>query len=124
MNLLLKNYEHNSTLTLKEFLYSFLTDLNYKHDTIYEYGDIQTVRGKHRSLGDITNIVNSYYPLTSRREVKETLLSFGSKLVGHYCGNISKRVYLHRDTYPHFEQCADKNDEYGDPITYLTDEEN
>lgn len=92
--LLLKDYIHSKNLTLKGFLYQFLVNLNNIFDTVYANNPdcIQCDRGRSRSLWDITSICLSYYPDTSMKEVKETLLSFNEKLVGHYCHDINKRV--------------------------------
>jgi hypothetical protein len=117
--LFLENYVHNEQQTLKDFLFHFFVDYNEDYDTVDRDGNLQTEKGKSRSLGDITEIVNSYYPDTPRDTVKEVLLDFGSDLVGHYCGDIRKRVYSHRATHPYWEQCStDKKDEYGDIISY------
>jgi len=124
MKLTLKEYIHNNELSLKEFLYNFLVIENNNRDTLDEDGNIQTSRCRSRSLGDITCIVNSYYPETSMEVIKETLLSFGNKLVGHYCHTINKRVYTHKDDKTMWEQCnTGELDEYGNKIDYLTHDE-
>lgn len=123
MKLVLDGYVHDEQLNLKDFLHLFFVELNNDYDTLDEEGELQTEAGRTRSLGDITAIVNSYYPDTSRDIVKETLLSFGSKLVGHYCGDIQARVYSHKDLYEYWTQGGeDRLDEYGDKITYKQDE--
>lgn len=123
MSLFLDGYIHNQEQSLKDFLYYFFLDYNNNYDTLDEEGELQTEAGRTRSLGDITAIVNSYYPNTSRDTVKETLLSFGSKLVGHYCSDIQARVYSHKDFHEYWCQGGeDRLDQYGDKITYKTDE--
>jgi hypothetical protein len=96
----------------------FLVKFNNKYDT-YHGKTKQCDKGKHRSLGDIHLVCNTYYPGTKQEEVKEILLNFGSNLVGHRCKTIGKRVYSHEDLHPWFTQYS-KNvkDEYGDTITY------
>ena len=95
-------YTHNNELSLTEFIYYFLTKYNLEYYTVDGEGNIQCGTGKHRSLGDITEICKSYYD-TDKEEVKKILLNFGSDLVGHYCPDIEKRVYELKGILDHDE---------------------
>ena len=122
MNSYYKSLIHDDTLTLTEFIFHFLTDYNQNYNTVDEEGNIQCYSGKHRSLGDITEICKSYYD-TDREEVKEILLNFGSDLVGHYCPDIYKRIYELKGIKDHDnweQQGTYRNDEYDNPIEYRT----
>lgn len=119
-NLYLKGYKHDNRLSLKTFVYRFLTSYNRKYDTgIPGSTGIQCYRGSYRSLGDITGICCQYYPGTTMAQVKEILLSFNEKLVGHYCGGTHIRVYEHKEVQPSWAQLSmNYLDEFGDRITY------
>lgn len=115
----LKGYTHQDQ-TLEQFIYNFLVRYNSKYNTIHFNGIPQCDKGRHRSLGDITGICKYYYgEQVTKEQVKEILLDFGTKLVGHYCPTIKKRIYEHTDKYSAWTQCYGRDeDEYGDPITY------
>lgn len=117
----LKGYTHVDQ-SLEQFIYNFLVYYNSKYNTTYLNGIPQCDKGRHRSLGDITGICKYYYgKQVTKEEVKEILLDFGEKLVGHFCPTIRKRIYEHTDKYSTWSQCSNKDiDEYGDPITYRT----
>lgn len=121
MKLKLKDYIHDQELSLTEFIFYFLKNFNKSHDTLNEDNSLQCYKNKHRSLGDITAICKSYYPEATENIVKEILLDFGDDLVGHFCGNIDKRVYELRSNkeYCNWEQGSKHtNDEYLNPINY------
>lgn len=117
-----KEYNHEKDLPLKDFLYEFFTNLNENYHTRYLENDkIQCYPNHTRSLGDIHAICATYYDGITREQVKEELLDFGRDLVGHYCGDINKRVYSIRQA-PDREDWDQlgfgRLDEYGDPIEY------
>lgn len=119
--LILEGYTHDSSLELPEFIYNLITSYNQVFDTVYKDGNLQCSKRKHRSLGDIASICKSYYPSTDIFEVKEILLNFGEKLVGHYCTHINKRVYELKKTSNtiFWNQCSIGScDEFGYVITY------
>jgi len=108
----LKDYTHNEELSLVEFIYLFLVKFNEEHETINEENKITTDICKLRSLGDIFAISNTYYPDSTMEEVKEILLNFGYNLVGHFCEDIAKRVYLHRHLHVDSQQLDSGDHEY------------
>ena len=119
----LNGYKHDKRQSLRTFITNFLKTYNQEYHTVYAEGEneglVQTARYRSRSLGDITAICNYYYPDTTREEVKKILLGLGKNLVGHYCGDIRKRVYEHLSNRPGWIQSSyGMFDEYGDEITY------
>lgn len=120
--LTLEGYTHDSSLELPEFIYNLITNYNRVFDTVDKEGKTQCCSKKHRSLGDIASICKSYYPSTDIFEVKEILLNFGEKLVGHYCGNINKRVYqlksVSNETIFWHQSSPGFYDEFGEVINY------
>lgn len=120
MSLQIEKYEHDEQLTLADFLYLFLVDLNERWNTLYQDGSLQCLSCKHRSLGDIHQICITYYPNVTIEEVKETLLNFGSNLVGHYCRDIHKRVYCLNFNNKYISYCQNDNgiDEYDNYLDY------
>ena len=117
----LEDYTHFSEFSVDEFIVLFMTTLNDAHDTLDEEGALHTGIKRLRSLGDIYNICKTYYPDVTAEEIKEKLLSLGSQLVGHYCGNIKKRIYAHLHNYPGYCQISTEyHDEYGNNVSYNT----
>ena len=118
--LYLKEYKHNPKLSLDEFIKNFLLSYNYNYNTIHHNGNIQCPAGRNRSLGDIHAICLGYYPDVTRAQVKESLIeNIGDDLVGCFCPDIHKRVYLHKKIKPKWEQGGlYRFDEYGDKIEY------
>lgn len=82
--------------------------------------------GCHRSLGDIHEICEYYYPGVELDYIKKVLLSFGEDLVGHKCSTINKRIFRLR-THPNYKDWSQlsegEKDEYGELIIYLNDYE-
>lgn len=118
MKLKLEGYIHQEQ-PLETFITNFLIDYNENYNTVDEDENLQTCSGKLRSLGDITAICNYYYPDVTKEEVKEILLDLGKDLVGHFCHDISKRIYTHIKVRPTYKQQGQGyEDEYGDKVEY------
>lgn len=129
MKLKLENYRHNSKLSVPQFLYLFLNNLNFTCNTTNEDGtQVTCPTSKFRTLSDIQKITQFYFPNEDlpKEKVKDILLDFGTKLVGWYCDDIGKRIYEHWDRdricAQHLDDATDEenvfNDEFGDPLSY------
>lgn len=127
--LYLEGYTHDPNMPLVIFLGKliYFTDEGtragfvHRHHTINEDGDMTCSKvAYYRSLGDITAIVNGYYPEKelTEEEVKEFLLDFGKNLRGHYCPDIEKRTYLITMSKRYRQADVGEEDEYGDDIEY------
>jgi len=121
MNLLYFKEYKRQDITIKEFLKLFFTKLNPNYNTLFvKNNQIQCSYGKQRSLGDIYRITKYYYPSVTRKKVKNILLSFQDKLVGHWCPDIHKRIYEIKDNKFDWEQLlGPRFDEYREEFYYL-----
>lgn len=117
--LFLKGFKHDEKEALPAFLHNFLGVYNQKYDTVFADNTLQTIAQRSRSLGDIFRVCLSYYPDVRLQEVKKALIGLGSGLVGHYCGDIERRVYEAASVQQRWrQQGIDDNDEFGDAIEY------
>ena len=117
-NLILQDYEHKKQ-SLNSFIKNFLIKYNNTYTTLYPNNKTQCYTQKSRSLGDIFMICQTYYPDCTLLKVKNILLSFENNLVGHFCGDINRRVYEHKDNKSHWGQCGMlEKDEFDELITY------
>lgn len=94
--LVLDGYNHNQKLPLKDFIHSFLGDLNQMHSTIYKTsGNSQCRKGRRRSASDVFLVCKSYYPNVTMKQVMTHLVELvnEAKIKTIYCGMINKRVY-------------------------------
>jgi len=121
--LFLCSYAHNRKMPLKTFIERFLLVYNSMYPTCYVagYGSVvkQCSIDRSRSLGDIFMLCDYYYDDITINEVKSTLLSFGTSLVGHFCSGINRRIYELSPKMYAWEQCnKGEYDEFGDVIEY------
>lgn len=133
MKLKLKNYTHNSELTLKQFIRLFLKNLCDTHSTFTEEDILWCGKGKDRSIRDVVNICKYYYPLSNKEMVKDVLLSFGDELVGMLCDDINDRIVSLTSKHNCWKQYGANRlnslkysnlfDSYGDLLDYRTNEE-
>ena len=88
-------FNFNHTMTLGEFLKEIF-QLSKKYNTVtnnnFVNSTVCVTFCSNRSLGDIFLLAKYYFPNTTLKEVRETLLST-PKLVGWYCLTINDFVY-------------------------------
>lgn len=115
-----KEVVREKSQTLQEFLYLLLSEYNVQYATVKAADGVKVCNpNKLRSLGDIYLICSYYFPGVRLETVKETLLNFKEDLVGHKCGDIKRRVYVHRKARPGFVQSGKgEKDEFGETIEY------
>lgn len=105
--------------TLQEFLEKFFRDWNNDKDTIYVgNGHLQTEPGKRRSIGDIFQICQYYFPDCTIKEVSDILLNKLPDTVSNfrtsYCNMIHKRVFYKGEEDQETGQFDEEDeDEYG-----------
>ena len=113
----LKKYKHK-TQPLKTFIRWYL-DKGWK---LYATVNVKNGKefvgvGKYRSLGDIYRLCYYYYPSVTFIEVRRLVLK--SDIVGHFCPNICRRVFISRQSKPYFTPASiGERDEFGFPIYY------
>lgn len=96
----LKNYKHNKSLSIKQFIRLFLSELTDTCTTLTEDGEFHCGKGKDRTIRDTVGLCKYYYPETDYDMVRDILWSFGKNtysnqennnddaLVGHYCSDV------------------------------------
>lgn len=111
--------------TVKEFLQRFFTELNLEKDTIYvKNKELQTQRGRRRSIGDIFMICRYYYPKCTLKEVYEILLvdfrkEYERSYRMSYCSQTRKYMFYYSEGQASGEfNTGDKN-EYGYSVNDL-----
>ena len=103
--------------SLKEFVEWYLEDGWVEYATMDPITEVITSRCKYRSLGDIFRVCYNYYPEATFVEVRRHVLK--CNVVGQYCHDINRRVYVHKDAKPGWDQCDfGKHDEFGFRIYY------
>ena len=124
MKLKLKNYNHDESLSIRSFIYKLLNGIFTQHSTLDEADNFWCGKNSWRSIKDITYICKYYYPESDYDMVKTVLQSFGSKLVGHYCGDINDWIVGHSNFFKTWKPCKNvKCDSFGYPIEYKSDED-
>lgn len=91
----LEGYSHYS-MQLKEFLMKLLpVSWGYGAQFNTFHGDeLQCMKNKRRSQGDMWLIARTYYPNVTLREVRQTLLSIPSNWISmSYCSTVKKQVF-------------------------------
>jgi len=115
-----ENDEYVKHSDLRDFLHDTLVHYNQNLCTCYPNGKIQCFPGKGRSLGDLFRLASYYFKNVRLFQVKAELLMFKMRLAGHFCPDIQRRIYLHKDlveTYSMFD--TGETDEFGETIYYL-----
>lgn len=126
---LTKTMKSRKKQTPEEFLIAFFTEWNIKtndpaKDTIFvESGEIQTICGKRRSLGDIYMILKYYYSSITLKEVIKLLyVTLPTKITGGFksckCSQILKRVWYFQEGTNNEIRQPTVSDEYGNNIEY------
>jgi len=105
--------------TLEQFIEDFFTEHNTEKDTIFvqDTRQIQTEKGKRRSLGDIFMIIKYYYPTATLQQVLRILLVVLPGRLGGFrtsmCSIINKRVWYYNGTQETGQFDVKKKDEFG-----------
>lgn len=113
------------TETLQEFVQMFFEEFNNTavesgatRNTVYvDTDDLQTLRGKRRSLGDLFMIFKYYYPTCTLKDVAKLLYVTLPPLNSHFssckCTQIHKRVWFYDENRNNEYKQANEADEYG-----------
>ncbi len=109
--------------SIQEFMEMFFLEWNNENveanvvkDTLYaDTDDIQTVRGKRRSLGDLFMIFRYYYTTCTLKEIAKLLyITIAPQISSCNCRTINKRVWFYEtDTRAGEYKQADERDEFG-----------
>lgn len=91
-----KNFNQDEDMTLKEFVFNVITNYTVNLPSYSaKTGIAQCARNRHRSFGDIFNIVRFYYPEATCKKVKESLLELQQEgtVYIQLCNMIKKFIY-------------------------------
>lgn len=111
-----KDFQCPDDISVKDFVYNFITEWNGKYHTVYiSNGQTQCGPGRRRTVGDTFLITKFYLPQAELKDVLNILRHYVT--VGEFsvdvCSQIERRVYFKRVNQAQTKTDMESRDEFG-----------